>query len=181
MSAPLFAVLTIACYPCRASGICTRYVKADLPLLDAQSSHASVFVALAVVAGIGVLSFLFLVISVAIIWQMRKRLQSLERQQWYAVWACMTTMCWFSCMMLPAMPDKDAHAGAAPRRATIVPSESPSSKEMLLTRSSPDAVPGQGVFCCQSGSSPMPLRYVSHHAQHTCWHAESTSSLTAWL
>ena len=78
---------------CRASGICARYVKADLPLLDAQSSHASVFVALAVVAGIGVLSFLFLIISVAIIWQMRKRLQNLERQQWYAMWARMTPVC----------------------------------------------------------------------------------------
>ena len=105
----------------RASGICARYVKADLPLLDAQSSHASVFVALAVVAGIGVISFLFLVISVAIIWQMRKRLQSLERQQWCAVWPCMISVCWCSCMMLPAMPDDNAHAGAAPRPATIVP------------------------------------------------------------
>ena len=133
--------------PCRASGSCARYVKADLPLLDAQSSHASVFVALA-----GVLSFLFLIISVAIIWQMRKRLQGLERQQWYAVWACMTAIRWCSCMMPPAIPDQCAYAGVAPRPATIAPSERLSFKGMLLMKNSPDAVPGQAVCCCQSGS-----------------------------
>ena len=84
LAAPVHEVQCPDCHCRRASGICARYVKADLPLLDAQSSHAGVFVALAIVAGIGVLSFLFLIISVAINWQMRKRLQRLERQQWYA-------------------------------------------------------------------------------------------------
>ena len=60
---------------CRYGTTCARYVRADLPLLDAQSSHAaSVLVVLAISIALFVLAAILLAIAVVIIIQQRRKL-----------------------------------------------------------------------------------------------------------
>lgn len=69
------------CTACRYGGSCARYVKADLPILDAQSSRAaSVLVVLGIGIALIVIAVILLAIAIIIIVHQRHKMAEARRQ-----------------------------------------------------------------------------------------------------